>query len=154
SRGESVGHVLRRRSDHRVHSHRSCERAEACRRGAHHRRADGIVMFLRALYQRCESRPRAIAVEVLAADPSGEATTYTYREFWVRAAGLGRPLCDRLARDGAPPKLAIAAANGPLWVIADLALQLLGWISVPLALEFSAQQAAALLHGTCAVLVD
>ncbi len=110
--------------------------------------------FLEQLFQIAKKYPDRVAVEQLARKLSVSASTLSYRELVESAARLAARLRATVRCGGGPAKIGLVAENGPNWVIADIALQLLGWIEVPLALEFSPAQASHLLAGTDAILCD
>src|SRR4051794_9596572 len=96
-----------------------------------------------------DSRP---LVEVL--DRSGQvARTHSYRQVVAEARALSRRLPGRSA-SGGPPVVGVVTANSPEFLVADFALLRSGAVEVPVPLAFSAEQAASLLEGVDACLVD
>ncbi|MGW1909907.1 AMP-binding protein [Streptomyces sp. NPDC002076] len=94
-----------------------------------------------------------IMVEVLS--PAGGPTVkWTYRQVIGAARVLADDLAVLAARLGRTPRVGLLAENSAEWVVADLALLFSGAVEIPVPTAFSAEQAASLLAGADACLVD
>ncbi|MET9071401.1 AMP-binding protein [Streptomyces sp. NPDC004232] len=113
--------------------------------------SDTRVSLIDGLLARADSDD--IMVEVLS--PAGGPTlTWTYRQVIGAARVLADDLAVLAARLGRTPRVGLLAENSAEWVVADLALLFSGAVEIPVPTAFSAEQAASLLAGADACLVD
>ena len=113
--------------------------------------SDTRISLIDGLLARADSDD--IMVEVLS--PAGGPTLkWTYRQVIGAAKVLADDLAVLAARLGRTPRVGLLAENSAEWVVADLALLFSGAVEIPVPTAFSAEQAASLLAGADACLVD
>lgn len=103
-------------------------------------------MLERILSRMADDRSRAL--EVL-----GGGEVYSYRCLG-RAVGTARAILRSIAPRAGALKVGILMDNAPEWISVDLALLLEGHTSVPVPLEFSAEQAYGLIQSVDILLLD
>ncbi|NDY91827.1 AMP-binding protein [Ideonella livida] len=101
------------------------------------------------LIQACLDHPGALMLEVQGLG-GAPARACTYAQ--VHAAA--EQLTALLPAQAVSPRVGLVMANGPEWVVADLALLIAGAVEVPVPLAFSAEQAHHLLAPVDLCLVD
>lgn len=109
--------------------------------------------FLEKFYNFAQQQPDAPAIQQLTPDGALQ-TVASYQQLLDQASRLALGLVTRFGHASTPRKVGLAIENTPNWVITDLALQLLGWIEVPVPLAFSPAQAASLLKDVELILTD
>lgn len=109
--------------------------------------------FLEKFYKFAQQQPDTSAIEQITIGGALE-TVVSYQRLLDQASRLALGLVTRFGHSYTPRKVGLAIENTPNWVIADLALQLLGWIEVPVPLAFSPAQAASLLKDVELILTD